>query len=163
MSFDITQAFRRFLEWASEQRPELMFNLYPPYWWTGIEVVDISDDFRRIEVRMDLTWYNRNYMGTQFGGSLYAMCDPFYMMMVIRNMDEDAYIVWDKSADIRFRNPGRGTVSATFEIDESDLERIRRRVDEEGVVEPEFDVEIVDDSGTVIAEVTKRLHVRRAT
>jgi acyl-coenzyme A thioesterase PaaI-like protein len=156
----IRQCLQRARDWVLDHHFETVMNLYPPYVGAGIEVVEISDDFRYIEVEMPLTWYNRNYVGTQFGGSLYSMCDPFYMLMFIRNLG-DEYIVWDKAADIRFRNPGTGTVRATFEIDESDLEAVRRAIDEEGVVEPEFDVEVVDTSGDVVAEVTKTLYVRR--
>jgi hypothetical protein len=53
-------------------------NLYPPYLGAGVRITRISDDFRDVEVEMPLRFYNRNYFGTHFGGSLYSMCDPFY-------------------------------------------------------------------------------------
>src|SRR2546429_7301474 len=57
-------------------------NLYPPYLGASVRVTHISDDFRRVEVEMPLRFYNRNYFGTHFGGSLYSMCDPFYVLML---------------------------------------------------------------------------------
>jgi acyl-coenzyme A thioesterase PaaI-like protein len=158
--FDMAKTVQRGLQWMTDQYPEVLMNLYPPYLGAGIRVDHISDDFRRVEVRMPLTVYNQNYVGTQFGGSLYAMCDPFYMLMLINNLG-DEYIVWDKAAEVAFRRPGEGTVYATFEIDEGDLDEIRRGVDREGVVEPVFEVEVVDGQGEAVAEIVKTLHVRR--
>lgn len=158
--FDMAKTVQRGLQWMTDQYPEVLMNLYPPYLGAGIRVDHISDDFRRVEVRMPLTVYNQNYVGTQFGGSLYAMCDPFYMLMLINNLG-DEYIVWDKAAEVAFRRPGQGTVYATFEIDEDDLDEIRRGVDREGVVEPVFEVEVVDGQGEIVAEIVKTLHVRR--
>lgn len=160
MLSDLSNALQRPIRWLIETYPETLLNLYPPYLGAGIRVDHIDEQFRRVEVRMPLTGYNRNYVGTQFGGSLYSMCDPFYMLMLLDNLGDD-YVVWDKAADITFRSPGKGTVYATFEIDENDLAEIRRAVDDEGVVEPVFEVEVVDDHGTVVADVLKTLHVRR--
>jgi acyl-coenzyme A thioesterase PaaI-like protein len=135
-----------------------MMNFYPPYLGAGIRIVEYRRDFRYIRVKMDLHWWNQNYVGTQFGGSLYSMCDPFYMLMVMDNLGS-GYEVWDKSASIRFRNPGRGTVYADFELDGNDLARIREEVNKEGVSEPEYTVDVKNDDGTLIAEVEKQLHV----
>lgn len=142
-----------------DEYPELVFSLYPPYLAAGISVDFISEDFRRVEVSMPLRTYNQNYVGTQFGGSLYSMCDPFYMLILMRNLG-DAYVVWDKAAEIRFRKPGTGTVYAHFQLTESEIAEVRRRADEQGVVEPQYDVEVVDGAGDVVAEVHKTLHVR---
>lgn len=134
--------------------------LWPPYLGTGISIRHMSEDFTRIEVVMKLRWYNRNYVGTHFGGSLYAMTDPFYMLMLIENLGPD-YIVWDKAAEIRFKRPGRGTVSAIFTISREQIDEIRRQAEIQQKVEPEFTVEIMDDSKNVVAEVKKLLYVRR--
>jgi hypothetical protein len=82
-------------------------SFYPPYLGAGVRVRHISDDFRDVTVSMGLGWYNRNYVGTQFGGSLYSMVDPFYMLMLMENLGRQ-YIVWDKAADIDFISPGKG-------------------------------------------------------
>ena len=74
----------------------LLFNTYPPYLMTGICVRQIARDWRRVVVSMGLHWYNRNYFGTHFGASLYAMTDPFYVIMLSRNIGSE-YVVWDRS------------------------------------------------------------------
>jgi len=151
---------QRTLQQFIDEYPEVALSLYPPYLGAGVSVDFISEDFRRVDVSMPLRPYNQNYVGTQFGGSLYSMCDPFYMLILMRNLG-DEYVVWDKAAEIRFRKPGTGTVHAHFELTEAEIVDVRRRADEQGVIEPEFDVEVVDDAGDVVAEVRKTLHVRR--
>lgn len=133
---------------------------YPPFLGAGIRVVRISRDRRTFEVRMKLTFLNRNYVGTHFGGSLYAMCDPFFMLILIPALGPD-YVVWDKAATIRFRRPGRGTVHATFHIPQELIEEIRRAADAGEKVEPVFKAEVVGEDGQVVVEVEKLLHVRR--
>lgn len=136
-----------------------LLNLYPPYMGAGVRV-KTSPDLRTFEVRMRLRWWNRNFVGTHFGGSLYTMCDPFFMLILIGALGR-GYVVWDKSATIRFRRPGRGTVAATFHIPQEKVDEIRAAADAEGKVEPVFRAEVVDEAGEVVAEVEKLLYVRR--
>jgi acyl-coenzyme A thioesterase PaaI-like protein len=140
----------------------LLFNLYPPFLGAGIRVADIARDWRHVRVRMPLRWFNRNYVGTHFGGSLYAMTDPFLMIMAIQNLGPD-FVVWDKAAAIEFVAPGRGTVTAEFRLEEADLERMRQETAGGGKSLPWFDVEVRGEDGTLVARVRKQLYIRRKT
>ena len=134
-------------------------NLWPPFLGAGIQVTRLDRDWRAIDVEMKLRFFNRNYVGTHYGGSLYSMTDPFYMLMVMENLGRD-YVVWDKAASIRFRRPGRGRVRAEFRLTEERLAQIRDELRSVEKVEPVFTVEVKDDAGEVIAVVEKVLHVR---
>lgn len=137
-----------------------LVNLYPPYLGAGIRVRP-SADLRTFEVRMKIRFWNRNYVGTAFGGSLYAMCDPFFMLILIEALGRRDYVVWDKAATIRFRRPGRGTMMATFHIPQERIDEIRAAADAGGKVEPVFTVEIFNEKGELVADVEKLLYVRR--
>jgi len=117
-------------------------------------------DERTVDVEMKLTAFNRNIVGVHFGGSLYAMCDPWFMLILMRPLGGD-YIVWDKTASIRFVRPGRGTVRAHFHIPPSRVDEIRAAADRDGKVEPTFTVDVLDTQGKVVAQVEKLLYVRR--
>ena len=143
-------------------RFQALINLYPPYLGAGVRVTHVADDFHAVEVRMRLHVWNQNYVGTHFGGSLFAMVDPFYMLMLIELLGP-GYTVWDKTATIRFRRPGRGTVQARLEILPERVAEIRRAVEEQGKVETTFTVNITDGQGEVVAEVDKLLSVRKRT
>jgi acyl-coenzyme A thioesterase PaaI-like protein len=142
------------------RRLKRFVRFYPPYVGAGVRVDRISEDLRTIEVSMPLKFWNRNYVGTHFGGSLYTMCDPFFMLILIHQLGPD-YIVWDKAATIRFKRPGKGTVKAVFHISEDTVEDIRGQAEREGKVEPKFQVLVTDGNGNVIAEVDKLLYVRK--
>lgn len=139
---------------------EKAIHLYAPYLGAGVKVKEISEDHRYVRVEMPLTFYNRNYMGTQFGGSLYAMIDPWYMLMLIKNLGPD-YIVWDKAATINFKKPGRERVHAEFNLTQNVIDEIKAIVAEKNKTDYVFKVEIKDTSGTLIAEVDKVLYIRR--
>jgi acyl-coenzyme A thioesterase PaaI-like protein len=142
-----------------KRRAMRLMSFWPPYLGAGVRIKHIAPDYRRVVVEMPLRWWNANYVGTQFGGSLYAMVDPFFMLMLMQNLGR-GYIVWDKAATIRFRRPGKGRVRAEFTITESDLEGIRRALETERKVEPVFHVKITDMAGETVAEVDKTVHVR---
>ncbi|WP_312224813.1 DUF4442 domain-containing protein, partial [Stutzerimonas nitrititolerans] len=131
----------------------------PPYLGAGIRVRHISDDFRQAQVRMGLRWYNRNYVGTQFGGSLYSMTDPFFMLMLLQNLGDD-YVVWDKAANIEFVSPGKGRVYADFTITEQLLDEIRQHTAGGDKYLPRLHLEVRDEQGTLVARVQKTLYVR---
>jgi hypothetical protein len=135
-------------------------NLWPPFLGAGIRIKNIRPDMKAIDVEMKLRFWNANYVGTHFGGSLFAMTDPFYMLMLIANLDRD-YIVWDKAATVRYRKPGKGTVRAEFRLSDNQIEDIREKLKRLPKYEPVFSVEVKDEAGIVIAEVEKVLHVRK--
>ncbi len=134
-------------------------NVWPPFLGAGIRV-KWSRDHKSVDVEMKLRFWNRNYVGTHYGGSLYSMTDPFYMLMVMDNLGRD-YIVWDKAASIRFRKPGKGRVTAQFRLSDAQLDDIRNKLTTQEKYEPTFSVEVKDEVGDVVAEVQKVLHVRR--
>jgi len=140
----------------------MYLNIYPPFLGAGIRIKRLQSDWMAIDVEMKLRRWNANYVGTHYGGSLYSMTDPFFMLMLIENLGRD-YIVWDKAASIRFRKPGRGTVSASFRLSDEQIGEIKQALNSQEKIERVFTVEVKDESGNVIAEVEKLLHVRRKT
>lgn len=132
---------------------------WPPFLGAGISVKSLSDDFRDAVVVLKLGRLNRNYVGTHFGGSLYAMTDPFFMIMLMKNLGPE-YLVWDKAGHIEYVAPGRGTVSAHFQLSGNRIAEIRAQAAGGDKVFPEFHVNVKDESGAVVAKVGKTLYVR---
>jgi acyl-coenzyme A thioesterase PaaI-like protein len=137
-----------------------LFNLWPPFLAAGIRVTRLSDDWRHARVELRMRPWNRNYVGTHFGGSLFAMTDPFWMILVKERMGRD-YIVWDRAAGIEFVKPGRGTVTATFELRDEDLDAIRKGTRDGDKYLHWFRTDVVDAAGEVVARVRKQVYVRR--
>ncbi|MBK9968804.1 MAG: YiiD C-terminal domain-containing protein [Holophagales bacterium] len=142
----------------STRRERLLFrviNIYPPYVGAGIRVRHRQGDERTIRVEMRLRFWNRNLFGTHFGGSLYAMCDPWFVFLLVRHLG-DGYLVWDKAAAIEFLKPGRGRVTATFHVSTAEVAEIRAAADKDGKTEPVLTAEIVGEGGEVVARVRRR-------
>jgi len=137
-----------------------LLRFYPPYLGAGVSVTEVAPDLTVLEVEMKLSGWNRNFVGTQFGGSLYSMCDPFFMLMLMMQLGDD-YVVWDKSASIDFLRPGRGKVKARFELPRERVEQLRAETQERGKINPAFEVTVVDEHGEAVARVKKVLSVRK--
>ncbi len=134
-------------------------NLWPPFLFTGIHVAAIAPDWRHARVELRMRPWNRNYVGTHFGGSLFAMTDPFWMLLVMHCLGRD-YFVWDKAGEIEFVKPGRGTVSADFRIDAATLDQLRQTTASGAKHLHWFELDVVDADGEVVARVRKQLYVR---
>jgi acyl-coenzyme A thioesterase PaaI-like protein len=137
---------------------EKFVNLYPPFLGAGIRSQNIDERTIRVQLKMNI--FNRNLVGVHFGGSLYAMCDPWFMLILMRLLGKD-YIVWDKSANIQFLKPGLGAVTATFHIPSERVVEIRAQADREYKIEPTFTVDVLNEQGEAVARVEKLLYVRR--
>jgi len=135
-------------------------NLYRPFLGAGIRVARITQDFREVDVELRRQPGNGNAFGTHFGGSLYAMTDPIYVLMFVGILG-DGYLIWDKSAKIEFIKPGRGTVTAKFRLSDADIEAARAATASGAKYLPVFVVDVVDQAGVIVARVEKELYIRR--
>ena len=138
--------------------PRALVGLYPPFLGAGISV-RADADLSVVESRLKWRWWNRNYVGTHFGGSIYAMTDPFYMVMLIERLGA-GFTVWLAEASIRYVKPGRGSLRARFELSAEQIADIAARATEHGRVHVELPVSVVDEQGECVAEVRQRLSVR---
>ena len=137
-----------------------MLNLYPPYLGAGIKVTYISEDWKELHVSMSLRWYNRNAVGTHFGGSLYSMIDPHLMLLLMQLLGKE-YLVWDKSADIEFVKASKKKVTSVLKVSNADLKVIRRSTINGEKYFSNFIVEIWDEDDDLVAKVKKTIYVRR--
>ena len=137
-----------------------LFNLWPPFRGAGVKVREIAPDFRRVRVELRMKLLNRNYVGTHFGGSMFAMADPFHMVMMMQVLGRE-YVVWDKAGSIRFVKPGRGTLVAEFEITQAMVDEVLAKTADGAKFEPTYAVDLKDPEGAVVATVEKTLYIRK--
>lgn len=140
----------------------LGLNLWPPFLFSGIRVTALAADYRHAHVELRMRPWNRNYVGTHFGGSLFAMTDPFWMLLTMNALGS-RYWVWDKAAEIEFVKPGRGTVHADFRLDDRVLAELRQATATGSKTLRWFNTDVVDSEGDVVARLRKQLYVRRKT
>lgn len=136
-------------------------NFWPPLLFAGVKVTHISKDFRSVTVELRQKWYNKNIVSVHFGGSIFAMTDPFFMFMIMNNLSKD-YTVWDKAGSIDFIKPGKGTVKAEFTLTNEMLDDIKSNTIEEGSkYTPTYSVDVINEQGETVAHVKKTMHIRK--
>ncbi|WP_282265453.1 DUF4442 domain-containing protein [Stenotrophomonas sp. PS02298] len=134
-------------------------NLWPPFLFAGIHVTAISADYRYVRVELRQRPWNVNYVRTHFGGSLFAMTDPFWMLCLLQNMGS-RYFVWDKAGTIEFLKPGRGVVWTEFRLDDATLDEVKAATANGDKYLHWFENDVLDASGEVVARVRKQVYVR---
>ncbi|QDQ25820.1 DUF4442 domain-containing protein [Chitinimonas arctica] len=137
-----------------------LINLWPPFLLTGIHANHVSADYREVDCTLTMHWYNRNAVGTHFGGSLFAMTDAWYMLMLMEVLGKD-YYVWDQAAAIEFIAPSRGVITARFRLDDNIIADIRAKTEGGEKYLPKFTVELLNEKGERVAQVIKTLYIRR--
>lgn len=135
-------------------------NLIPASFGTGARVTHLAADLQEVRITLPLNWRTRNYVGTIFGGSMFAAVDPIYMVMLIHNLGRD-YVVWDKVASIRFERPGRDPLYATFHLTDGELAAIRDELAIRSSTQRLYTVELTDGAGVRHALVEQTIHIRR--
>lgn len=137
-----------------------LLNLWPPFLGAGIKVKNFSKDRKTFTVQLKERFWNRNSSNSHYGGSIFSMTDPFFALILIDNLGQD-YIIVDKSADIRFKKRGKGTLTAVFNISAERVDEIKNEADTGWKSEPKFTAIVRDETGDVVAEVDKVVYVRR--
>lgn len=135
-----------------------LMNWYPMYFGTGGKILFWTHDSSEVQLKLRLTLWTYNYVGTIFGGSMFSASDPFYMVMLFRSLGS-SFVVWDKSASIKFKKPARSTLYAKLEISRQVLEEIKTRVKEHGHTTHDFTIHWMDKSGVVYAEVQRHCYI----
>lgn len=134
-------------------------NFWPPFLFSGIKIEKKAQDFRHVVVRLKFRFYNANYVNTQFGGTMFMMTDPFYMIMLIRNLGRE-YLVWDKAATINYLKPGKTDLIAEFTLSDEELEHIRSEVREKGKTDWTKRVEIKNIHNEIVATVDRTINIK---
>lgn len=137
----------------------IALNLWPPFLGAGIRVARISDDWRYVRVELRHGLANRGAFGTHFGGSLYAMTDPFPALQLVQLLGPD-YQIWDRAAQIDYLRPGRGRVHAEIRVPAEEVDRLRAAAATGEKQLPSYDVEVRDRDGELVARVQRTVYVR---
>lgn len=134
-------------------------NLWTPLLFSGIQITYLSEDYTHCRARLR-NWRNtKNSHGTQFGGSLFALTDPIYAMM-LNCIFGDKHYVWDKSAEIEFIKPGHGEVYLDCQISPEQIAQIQSQTENGDKYLPEFTVRIFDEHDDTVAMVKRVVYVR---
>ncbi len=137
------------------------FNLFPAYRGSGGRIAYISDDYHEIHVKLPLNWRTKNYVGTIFGGSMFAATDPIFMVMLLKILGSN-YLVWDKSTNIRFKRPGKTTLFAKFIITPEEIGEIKEQLEATKSIDKVYKIELKDEKGKIHAIIEKTIYISKS-
>ncbi|MET0811502.1 MAG: DUF4442 domain-containing protein [Microbacterium sp.] len=141
------------------RRLAIGMSLWAPNLWSGIRIRRFADDWTSATVELHVNLITRNYVKTAFGGSMSAMTDPYFFMLVMHQLGRD-YVVWDTRGEIEFLKPGRGVLTARFSVTPEKAQELRERARGGAKVLEWFETEITDASGDTVARVRREVYVR---
>ena len=136
-------------------------NIWPPLLFAGVKIKSIAPDFSEAVVQLRDRKLNMNYVGVHFGGAIFSMTDPFHMVLTMNRLGR-GYVVWDKSAEIDYLKPGKGTLTAHFKITDDMIGEVRANTPNDGdKYLPTWAVDVIDENGVTVARVRKTLYIRK--
>ncbi len=141
------------------RKARTLFNILPVYRGTRAKLKFVSADWKEVHILLPLNYKTRNITGTVFGGSIYSSLDPIFMAMLIRLLDRNEYVVWDKAATVRFLRPARTDIRARCIITDEQLNEIIALVKEKNEIDYQFTVQYLDSNNVVCAEIGKTVYV----
>ena len=136
-----------------------VFNFFPAFWSTGAKVTYLAADYKEVHLKLPLSWRTRNYVGTIFGGSMFASTDVLYFLLVLKNIGND-HIIWDKASSIRFKKPGKGILYAKAVISDEEIETIKKELQNTDKIVRDYHLDLIDEAGDVCASIEKTIHIR---
>ncbi|MBD7956887.1 DUF4442 domain-containing protein [Microbacterium sp. Sa4CUA7] len=134
-------------------------SLWAPNLFSGIRIRRFSPDWTEATVELHVNLFTRNYVKTAFGGSMSAMTDPYFFMLVMHQLGRD-YVVWDTRGEIAFIKPGRGRLTAHFHVPPAKVDELRERARDGAKVLEWFETDITDAGGDLVARVRREVYVR---
>ena len=137
---------------------KIMFNVSPMYRRSCGRITHVSDDLHVVQVKIPLSYKNKNYVGSMFGGSLFSATDPIYMIQLMQILGKE-YVVWDKSTEIRFKRPAYTHAYVTFEFNTNEITEIIEKVKQEKEIDWVKNLKITDGKDTVFTELNKTIYI----
>ena len=137
----------------------IIFNYFPAFWSTGAKVTYLAADYKEIHLKLPLSWRTRNYVGTIFGGSMFASTDVLYFLLVVKNLGE-GYIVWDKASCIRFKKPGKGTLYTKAVLSDEEIELMKTELLNTDKIDRVYFLDLIDETGDICASIEKTIHIQ---
>jgi len=137
----------------------VIFNYFSIFWSTGAKVTYLAADYKEVHLKLPLSWRTRNYVGTIFGGSMFASTDVLYFLLVVKNLGE-GYIVWDKASCIRFKKPGKGTLYTKAVLSDEEIELMKTELLNTDKIDRVYFLDLIDETGDICASIEKTIHIQ---
>ncbi len=143
-----------------------VLRFYPPFFFQRIWVVDISDDFHSIQVKIHKSFLNLNANKTIFGGTIFSAIDPIHSVLldcIFKKKGINKTVAWLKSANIQYLKPGTTDLQFKVSLQAYQVNEALNDIEHHGKVVKTFMTEIFDVTGLKCAECHNEIYIRDLT
>lgn len=103
---------------------------------------------------------NVNHVGTMYAGALFTLAELPGGVIFLSSFDTRNYYPIVKDMQIRFRRPAKTDITVEVRISEEEVQRIQAEADANGKADYEWECELKDASGEVVA-ISRNLYQLR--
>ena len=137
------------------------FNLSPMYRRSTAKIIRVSKNLLKVQIKLPISYKNKNNVNSIFGGSLFSSVDPIPMVQLINIIGND-YVVWDKSAEIYFRKPAKENLFAEFIYTNVEIDEIKNRLRNENEIHIVKITSLTNKEKTIVyCEVKKTIYIAK--
>ncbi len=134
-------------------------NWSPMYRRSTGKIIYMSKDSSHSLSRIKISWKNRNYMNSIYGGSIFSAVDPIPMMQLIQLLGKE-YVVWDKSAEVFFKRPAREDLYFEIIFTIEEIKAIQETISKENEMTFSKCIALTDKKQeTIYCEIEKRIYI----
>jgi acyl-coenzyme A thioesterase PaaI-like protein len=135
-----------------------LLELYPPFVPMRIKVLEISEHWRTVRIRLPLNARSRNPGGVMFGGYQAALADPIAALACARVFP--GYSVWTRAMTISFDHGGNSDLEMRFALTPEQEKAIRMELESEGRSTPTFEYGYVRSDGVRCTVIRNTVAIR---
>ncbi|MDQ6969413.1 MAG: DUF4442 domain-containing protein [Mariprofundus sp.] len=137
---------RRRLEW------------WPPFLLMRIKVIELTEDWNRVRIRLPLNRVSANAAGNMFGGFQASLADPVPALACLKKFP--GYRVATKKLEIDFIRVGSSDLILKFDFDAEIEAAIAVELAEKGSATPCFQVNFIRDDGKICTRIKNTVAIR---
>ncbi len=115
---------------------------------TGIEILELDRGYVKMRVPFEP---NINHVGTVYAGALFTLAELPGGAIFATSFEPRRFYPIVKDMQIRFRRPAKTDVTVEVRLSAEAAAEIQARAEKDGKADYEWDCELVDAEGTVVA------------
>ena len=104
-----------------------LMNFWLPFFFNRIKIINVSDDFKRVDVLLKHTFWNRNPNKALWGGAIFSAVDPFYPIMLkqILLLDNIETVFLTKSAQVDYLKESKTNILFSFLVTDNEIKNLK--------------------------------------
>lgn len=138
--------------------PRQHLEWYPPFWLMRVKVLELTDDWSIVRLRLPLTAFSRNMGDSMFGGYQASVADPIAALACAKRFP--GYDVWTRAMSIDFVAAGNSDLELRFEFDLAIEAKIRDDLAARGRSTPVFEYGFYRQDGNCCSRIANTVAIR---